>query len=377
LTPAGPFAFRTFIALTITSRRHCLLQQPHHWRTLSRSFQPPDQLAEDHMARFKDFTPAGVIPATLLAFKPDYEIDWAETTRHLKQVAATPGLSAITVNGHASEVHACTFDEQREILDRSLDDVGDRLPLIAGVFADGSHEAARIARMSTEAGASALLVFPSTVLMMGGERRPEMALAHFKAIADATDLPLICFNYARWTNLAYPLDTIVRMAEEIPSLAAIKDWTAEPMEHERNVRTLQSLPRPINVLSTNSAWLMQSLTTGCAGLLSGAGSIIADLQVALFQAIQKNDLARAREINDRMQPVTQAFYAAPFLDMHNRMKEAAVILGRQERAVVRPPLMKLPQSEIDRIAAGLKQARVGRDGAEDLDLAPIRGLAAE
>lgn len=329
------------------------------------------------MARFKDFTPAGVIPATLLAFKPDYEIDWAETTRHLKQVAATPGLSAITVNGHASEVHACTFDEQREILDRSLDDVGDRLPLIAGVFADGSHEAARIARMSTTAGASALLVFPSTVLMMGGERRPEMALAHFKTIADATDLPLICFNYARWTNLAYPLDTIVRMAEEIPSLAAIKDWTAEPMEHERNVRTLQSLARPINVLSTNSAWLMQSLTTGCAGLLSGAGSIIADLQVALFQAIQKNDLARAREINDRMQPVTQAFYAAPFLDMHNRMKEAAVILGRQERAVVRPPLMKLPQSEIDRIAAGLKQARVGRDGAEDLDLAPIRGLAAE
>ena len=329
------------------------------------------------MARFKDFEPKGVIPATLLAMHEDYSIDWAETSRHLSHVAATPGLSAITVNGHASEVHACTFDEQREILDRSLDDVGDRLPLIAGVFAEGSHEAARIARMSAEAGASALLVFPSTVLMMGGECRPEMALAHFKAIADATDLPLICFNYARWTNLAYPLDTIVRLSEEIPTLAAIKDWTAEPMEHERNVRTLQSLSRPINVLSTNSAWLMQSLVTGCAGLLSGAGSIIPDLQVALFQAIQQNDLARAREINDRMQPVTQAFYAPPFLDMHNRMKEAAVILGRQARAVVRPPLIKLSEAEISRIAAGLEKARIGRDGAEDLSLDPLHGLAAE
>jgi hypothetical protein len=134
----------------------------------------------------------------------DYSINWAETTRHLTDVAATPGISAITVNGHASEVHACTVDEQREILDRALDDVGDRIPIIAGIFADCSHEAARLAKMSTDAGASALLVFPSSVLMMGGELRPEMAEAHFPAVADATDLPLICFNYARWTNLAYP-----------------------------------------------------------------------------------------------------------------------------------------------------------------------------
>jgi len=318
------------------------------------------------MARFKDFVPEGVIPATLLAFDTDYEIDWAETDRHLGDVATTRGLSAITVNGHASEVHACTFDEQREILDRSLDLVGDRLPLIAGIYADGSRDAAKIAAMSDKAGASALLVFPSSVLMMGGERRPEMAEAHLKAIADATDLPLIVFNYARWTNLAYPLDTIIRLAEAVPSMRAIKDWTAEPMEHERNVRTLQSLPRPIKVLSTNSAWLMQSLTTGCSGLLSGAGSIIPDLQVALFEAIQNNDLAAARKINDRMQPITQAFYAPPFLDMHNRMKEAAVLLGRQKRAVVRPPLMKLSDAEIKRIGQALSAAGVGPEGCEGL-----------
>ncbi len=127
------------------------------------------------MARFKDFKASGVIPATLLAFNNDYSINWAETTRHLTDIAATPGISAITVNGHASEVHACTVDEQREILDHALDDVGDRIPIIAGIFADSSHDAARLAKMSTDAGASALLVFPSSVLMMGGELRPEMA----------------------------------------------------------------------------------------------------------------------------------------------------------------------------------------------------------
>lgn len=323
------------------------------------------------MARFKDFVPQGVIPATLLAFNNDLEIDWAETRRHLLHVAATPGLSAITVNGHASEVHACTFDEQRAVLDHTLDDIGDRIPVIAGVYADGSLEAAEIARMSTEAGASALLVFPSSVLMMGGERRPEMALAHFSRIAEATDLPMICFNYARWTNLAYPLDTIVALAEAIPQIKAIKDWTAEPAEHEKNIRTLQSLSRPINVLTTNSAWLMASLCMGANGLLSGAGSIIPDLQVAMFQAIQAGDLKTARMLNDRMQPVTQAFYAPPFLDMHNRMKEAAVLLGRQDRAVVRPPLAKLSAEEIGRIGQALEQARIMHDGAEGLPLSPI------
>lgn len=318
------------------------------------------------MARFKDFKASGVIPATLLAFNDDYSINWAETKRHLIDVAATPGISAITVNGHASEVHACTVDEQREIMDRTLDDVGDRIPIIAGIFADSSHDAAQLAKMSTDAGASALLVFPSSVLMMGGDLRPEMAEAHFQAVADATDLPLIGFNYARWTNLAYPLDTIVRLSEKIPSLCAIKDWTAEPMEHERNIRILQSLTRPINVLSTNSAWLMASLSMGARGLLSGAGSIIADLQVAMFQAIQRGDLLTARVINDRMQPITQAFYAPPFLDMHNRMKEAAVLLDRQDRAVVRPPLMKIPQSEIDRIADALKAGGVSHNGADNL-----------
>jgi len=305
------------------------------------------------MNKHKNFIPAGVIPATLLPFNTDFSINWSEMNRHLQDVCATDGLSAITVNGHASEIHACTLDEQQEILERTVDCIDDQLPVIAGIYADGSLEAAQIARMSEKAGASALLVFPSNALMMGGELRPEMAETHFKIIADATDLPLIAFNYARWTNLAYPLDTLLRLFEAVPSIRAIKDWTAEPAEHERNVSTLQSLARPVNVLSTNSAWLMQSLGTGCNGLLSGAGSIIPDLQSQLFKAMQQKNLADAQQLNERIRPIAQAFYRAPFLDMHNRMKEAAVLLGRQDRAVVRPPLMKLPQAEIDSIAAAL------------------------
>ena len=143
-------------------------------------------------------------------------------------------------------------------------------------------------------------------------------------------------------------------------------WAASSEVHERQVRELQGLARPITVLSTHSSWLMSSLVMGCGGLLSGAGSVIADLQVALFVAVQQKDLARAQAINDRLYPVQQAFYAPPFLDMHNRMKEALVLLGRMERAVVRPPLIKLGGAEIERLRTAIAQARLATAGALDL-----------
>ncbi len=316
------------------------------------------------MGRVRDFIPGGVIPATLLAFRDDLTIDEAETRRHLRHVAATRGIAAITVNGHASEVSSCSFDEQRRILALSAAEIGDRVPLVNGVYADGSLEAARIARMSAEEGASALLVFPCNSMAMGGQLRPEKAHAHLARIADATDLPLILFQYPAAGGLGHPFDTLLGLVDAFPTIRAIKDWCADPMLHERHVRTLQALPRPLAVLTTHSAWLMASLVMGADGLLSGAGSVVADLQVELFEAVRGGDLPRARRINDRLYPLQQAFYAPPFLDMHNRMKECLVMLGRLERAVVRPPLVKLPPAEIARLRAALESAVIRPEGAQ-------------
>ena len=236
----------------------------------------------------------------------------------------------------------------------SLDEVGDALPLVNGVYADGSHAAAAVAKMAASEGAAALLVFPPNSMSMGGQLRSDMAIAHFKTIADATDLPLILFQYPASTSLGYPFETMLQIFAEVPSIVAIKDWCNDPMLHERHIKTFQSLPRKVNVLSTHSSWLMASLSMKPAGLLSGAGSVIADLQVELFNAMQRDDLALARAVNDRIYPLAQAFYRAPFLDMHNRMKECLVLLGRLDQAIVRPPLQKLEEDEI----SNLKQALV-------------------
>jgi 4-hydroxy-tetrahydrodipicolinate synthase len=310
--------------------------------------------------------PHGVIPAVLLPFADDLGIDEKGFRKHLSDVAATDGLSAITVNAHSTEVASCSFDEQRRILEIAQDEVGDRLPIVNGVWADGSIEAARIARMADQGGASALLVFPPAPFTLG--QTPAMAIEHFKRIADATSLPLIVFQYPLATGQGYPRETLLAMIEAVPTIRAIKDWAGNVQQHEMQIRALQSLKRPVNVLTTHSAWLLSSLVLGCNGLLSGSGSVIPDLQAALFQAVQRNDLAEARRLNDRIYPLVRVFYAEPWVDMHNRMKEALVLLGRLPRAVVRPPLVKLGRAEIDRIRAalveaGLISAKAARDAA--------------
>jgi 4-hydroxy-tetrahydrodipicolinate synthase len=193
-----------------------------------------------------------------------------------------------------------------------------------------------------------------------------MAFEHFLRITGASDLPIILFQYPLTSRLMYPLPTLLELCRRFPQIRAIKDFCGDGKLHERHIRELAALDRPVNVLSTHSAWLMSSLVLGCGGLLSGAGSIIADLQVALWRAVQAKDLAQAQAINARIYPMVQAFYAPPFLDMHNRMKEALVLLGRMENAVVRPPLVKLSEQEIARLDAAIAEARLGREGALDL-----------
>ena len=306
------------------------------------------------MARFKDFVPQGVIPAVLLPFHDDLSIDEPSFRSHLRDVESVEGLSALTINAHSTEVASCAADEQSRVLELAGEEIGDRLPLIHGIWADGSLEAARIAKRAQAGGSSALLVFPPAPFALG--QSADMAIAHFKAIASASDLPLIVFQYPLATGQGYPAETLSRLLDEIPTIRAVKDWTPSVPQHEAQVRALQSRSRPVNVLSTNSAWLLSSLVLGCNGLLSGSGSVIADLQARLFRAVAANDLAEARRLNDRIHPVASVFYADPFVDMHNRMKEALVILGRFPRAVVRPPLVKIRDPEIARIRKALVAA---------------------
>src|SRR6266496_5046265 len=169
------------------------------------------------MSRDMKWVPKGVIPAVLLPFHEDLSIDEPSFRAHLSEVAAAEGLSAITINAHSTEVASCSFDEQRRVLEIARDQIGRRLPIVHGVYAEGSLEAARIAKMAAEGGAAALLVFPPGPFTMG--QRPEMAVEHFRRVAGAADLPIIAFQYplaaSTHAGQGYPLATLLKIIEAV------------------------------------------------------------------------------------------------------------------------------------------------------------------
>jgi 4-hydroxy-tetrahydrodipicolinate synthase len=298
---------------------------------------------------------SGVMPANVLPFTSDLAIDEPAYRRHLRWLADTRGVTGIVANGHASEVSSLNREERRRSLAIALDEVGSGCPIVAGVYSDGTQDAVDLARDARAEGAAGLLVFPPTLFMWGAQLKPDMVLRHFSEIAARVDLPIVVFEYPPASGIGYSPDTLARLAE-IPQVAAVKDWSNEIVAFEANLRALRAASRPVAMLSAFTMSLMATFLLGADGAISGMGSVTADLQAELFEACGKGDLDGARRINDRLAPLVAVFYAPPFVDMHNRMKEALVLLGRIPAAYVRPPLTPVSQAERESIRRALALA---------------------
>ena len=295
---------------------------------------------------------SGIMPANILPFTADLAVDEPAYRRHLSWLADTRGVTGIVANGHAAEVSSLTREERTHTLAIAMDEVAGRCPVIAGVYSDGTQEAVELARDAKRAGAAGVLVFPPTVFMWGAQLKPEMVLRHFSEIAAGADLPIVVFEYPPASGIGYAPDTLARLAQ-IPQVVAVKDWSNEIVALEANLRALRATGRPVALLSAFTMSLMASFLLGADGAISGMGSVTADVQAELFEACQKGDLDGARRINDRLAPLGRVFYAPPFVDMHNRMKEALVLLGRIPAAHVRPPLTPVSATEREAIRAAL------------------------
>src|SRR5215471_13718956 len=294
---------------------------------------------------------SGVMPANVLPFTSDLAIDEPAYRRHLRWLTDTRGVTGIVANGHASEVASLSREERKRSLAVALDEVAGACPIVAGVYSDGTAEAVELAR---DAGAAGVLLFPPTLFMWGAQLKPDMVIRHFTDVA-AVGLPIVAFEYPPASGIGYAPETLARLAE-IPQVVAIKDWSNEIVAFEANLRAVRATGRPVAILSSFTMSLMASFLLGADGAISGMGSVTADLQAELFSACQKGDLDEARRINDRLEPLVRVFYAPPFVDMHNRMKEALVLLGRIPAAHVRPPLTPVSSAERESIRRALAAA---------------------
>jgi 4-hydroxy-tetrahydrodipicolinate synthase len=296
-------------------------------------------------ARGRRIPARGVVPAALTPFTADLQVSRRDFRRHLGALSAVRDVTAIMVNGAADEDAALARDERRALVAEAIAAVGNRTPIIAAVRElRGDPDLGALAKDAAAEGAHALMIMPppnKADLTWEGARR------RFSRVFEAADLPVAVYH------TAYATETLVRFTE-FPAVFAIKEGGGDPAAFAQNLRAVRAARADVAIWSTNSRWLLADLAVGADGILSGMGSVAADLHVALAEAVWRFDLAAARKVNERMLPLVGAFYH-PGQNPHARMKYALARMGRIQFALVRPPLKPLDATERDIVDRALRQ----------------------
>jgi 4-hydroxy-tetrahydrodipicolinate synthase len=212
-------------------------------------------------------------------------IDW-----HIKE-----GTDGIVVVGTTGESPTVDFDEHRLLIKTAIDHAAQKVPVIAGTGANSTSEAIELAAYAREAGAD----FSLSVVPYYNKPTQEGLYRHFKAIAEAVDLPHILYNVPGRTVADLQNDTLLRLAQ-IPNIVGIKDATANL---ERGSDFLRRKPRDFRVFSGDDATGLPLMLLGGDGVISVTANVAPRLMHEMCAAALAGDVARAREANNRLLPL--------------------------------------------------------------------------
>ncbi len=303
------------------------------------------------MAERKSF--GGIHAATVCPMRPDdYEIDEAALVAHVAAVSRVPGIRGLLINGHAGENFVLSRAEARRVVELVRAAVPSGCWLTAGVNAESSLEAARIAADAEAAGANALLVFPPN--SWGLHHDTGMVMAHHEQVIRATTLPIVLYQAPVGAGrMAYTLSTIEALIAS-PRIGAIKEGSWEVATYEQNWRFVQARRPDIAVLGSGDEHLLTSYLIGSAGAQVSLAAVVPELIVALDAAVADDDWVQARALHERLYPLSVAIYRrAPGNRATARLKACLAMLGRIPSGAARPPIRPLPAEEIAELERAL------------------------
>jgi 4-hydroxy-tetrahydrodipicolinate synthase len=297
----------------------------------------------------------GIHAATVAPMRPDYGLDEQRLAEHVAHVSRVAGIRGLLINGHAGENFHLTRDEARRVVEIVRAAVPKACWLTAGVNAESSLEAARIATDAETAGADALLVFPPNSWGLGHD--VGMAQAHHAHVEGATSLPTVLYQAPVGAGrMAYPLPVIEALIRS-PRVAAIKEGSWEVATFEQNWRFVKERRPDIAVLGSGDEHLLTSYMIGSPGAQVSLAAVVPELIVALHDAAMSRDWNKAREIHEQVYPLSVAIYrTTPGNRATARLKTCLKLLGRLTHDTARPPIQPLPQEEIAALRDALKSA---------------------
>ena len=285
-----------------------------------------------------------MLTAMVTPFTADGSLDLDGAQRLASHLVDDLGNDGLVVNGTTGESPTTSDEEKRDVIRAVKAAVGDRARVIAGVGTYDTAHSCHLAREAEVAGADGLLVVSPYY-----NRPPQEGLiAHFRAVADATGLPVVLYDIPKRTGVAIEVETLVRLAEH-PRIVANKDAKGDLEAAQWAMARCD-----LGWYSGDDILNLPLLSVGANGFISVVGHLVADRIRRMAEAFHAGDVCEAIAINRGLLPV----YSGIFRTQGVILTKAALALQGLPGGGVRLPLVPATREQIATLRADLDSGAV-------------------
>ena len=289
----------------------------------------------------------GVFPAATTQFAEDLSIDFAATQKVLDNLIED-GVHGLTIMGTCGENNSLEPDEKLKVLEAACETAKGRVPVIVGVSELTTPRAVKFAADAARIGADALMVLPAMVYVP----KERELVTHLKAVAAASDLPIMLYNNPTAYRVNISMD-VLRELTEVERVVALKESSADTRRYTDVVNEFGD--RFIMMAGLDDV-AFEGLLLGAAGWISGLTSAFPQESVELVESLQKGDIERAREIYRWFMPL---LHLDAEHDLVQSIKLSEQIMGRGNERV-RMPRLPLEGARRAEVTAMVEKAAATR-----------------
>ena len=261
-------------------------------------------------------------------------IDW-----HIEN--GTDGIVAVGTTGESATL---PVEEHLAVIEATVKHVNKRVPVIAGTGANNTVEAIALSKAAEQAGADYTL----SVVPYYNKPSQEGIYQHFKAIAEATSIPMVIYNVPGRTVVSMSNDTILRLAE-IPNIVGVKEASGNI---GKNIELINSVPEGFVILSGDDPTGLPFMLCGGHGVVTVAANVAPKLFADMCRAALEGDIATARRLNEQLIPIYNTMFCEP---SPAAPKWGLSLLGKCEPHV-RLPLVALTEAGQAKVRAALEKS---------------------
>jgi 4-hydroxy-tetrahydrodipicolinate synthase len=263
---------------------------------------------------------SGVMPPLVTPFTNDQEIDEEATRREIEYMIEV-GVHGIVLGGSSGEGEKLAVEEVCRLAEIAVDQVGGRVPVIAGVIENSTRAAIQRGKALKDTGIDALQVTSVHYLHWPDEAG---TLRYFDEIGEAVELPIVLYNVVPWNMVEVP--TIMKMADH-GWVVAVKQSGGDILKLADLMQRVHATGSGLRVMSAIDALLFSTFLMGSHGTIGFTASVLPRLTLALWNACQSGQIEQAQELHERMLPVVLLWQSCT-TDQESAMKAAIEVQGR-------------------------------------------------